>query len=202
MMAITEDNPMQQFAPLLIGAGLLASVFWFGKGERRLPREFGSLGISKSDSLERDLEAQQYVLRNSKDPAQKERVRRRIAKIEAQLKGAIQSEFGSLDGLGAWPKGSRATWNKNHKIEKGTSVRVYDGGEGDHADKYTVVMVGKDWDASVNPGHKMMLGMSEGGRGVSMWGEGREGKHLGKRVKWEDLSSDTQKHIVARVKQA
>lgn len=104
----------------------------------------------------------------------------------------------SLDG---WPKGSRKNWHKNHKLAKGTSVRVYDSGGDNYADKYTVVMVGKDWDASANLGHKMMLGMSEGGRSVSTWVEGKEGKHLGKRVKWEDLSSDTRKHIERRVLQ-
>lgn len=34
---------MQQFAPLLIGTGLLTSVLWFGRGERRAPREFGGV---------------------------------------------------------------------------------------------------------------------------------------------------------------
>jgi hypothetical protein len=50
---MADDNQMKQFAPVLIGAGLLASVFWFGKGERRLPREFGSLGITKKEAERR-----------------------------------------------------------------------------------------------------------------------------------------------------
>jgi len=104
----------------------------------------------------------------------------------------------SFAELGAWPKGSRKTWNKNHKLAKGTSVRVYDYGD-KAADRYTVIMVGKDWDASVNPGNKMVLNMSEGGRAISMWGEAKEGKHLGKRVKWEDLSPETRRHIEQRV---
>jgi len=32
---MADDNQMKQFAPVLIGAGLLASVLWFGKGGSR-----------------------------------------------------------------------------------------------------------------------------------------------------------------------
>jgi len=85
-----------------------------------------------------------------------------------------------------------------HKIAPGTSVRVYDYGDS-VSDRYTVIMVGKDWDASARRGYKMSLGMSEGGRAVSQWGEAQEGRHLGKRVKWEDLSADTRRHIESRV---
>jgi len=105
----------------------------------------------------------------------------------------------SQPALAGWPKGSRSGWHKNHKLMPGTSVRVYDNG-GKTADRYTVIMVGKDWDASARPGLKMSLGMSEGGRSVSMWGEAEEGKHLGKRVRWEDLSSETRRHIESRVR--
>jgi hypothetical protein len=41
-----EAKPYSVF---LLGAGLLASVFWFGKSERRLPREFG--GISRKRGM-------------------------------------------------------------------------------------------------------------------------------------------------------
>lgn len=141
---MAEENKMAYFAPALIGAGLLASVFWFGKGERRLPREFGSLG--------------------------------------------------------AWPKGSRKNWNKNHKLAKGTSVRVYDNG-GETTDRYTVVMVGKKWDGLLYPGEKTALGMDEGGLSFSQWTGVHEGKHLGRRVKWEDLPRATRGHIERRVLQ-
>ena len=103
----------------------------------------------------------------------------------------------SMGDLGGWPKGSRKNWHKNHKIAPGTSVRVYDYGDS-VADRYTVIVVGKDWEAS--PGLKPSLGISEGGHAVSMWGEAKEGKHLGKRVKWEDLSAETRRHIEARIR--
>ena len=96
-------------------------------------------------------------------------------------------------------KSPKSESQQTHKLAPDTSVRVYDSGDKD-LDRYTVVMVGKDWDDSANKGHKMMLGLSEGGRGVSQWAEGKEGPHLGKRIFWEDLSDDTRKHIERRVK--
>ena len=85
--------------------------------------------------------------------------------------------------------------------EDDTKVRVYDDGK-EGSDRYTVVVEGKDWDSSVNKGHKPMLGCGEGGVGVSQWSEGVEGKHLGKLVKWESLSEDTRKHIERRMKES
>jgi hypothetical protein len=50
------------------------------------------------------------------------------------------------------------------------------------------------------------LGMSEGGLGISMWGELPAGmsrsRSLGKIVKLESLSPESQRHIAARMKQA
>ena len=34
------ENQMKQFAPLLIVGGLMASFFWFGDAQRKLPSEF------------------------------------------------------------------------------------------------------------------------------------------------------------------
>lgn len=52
---------------------------------------------------------------------------------------------------------------------------------------------------------RTFLGMSEAGLGVSMWGELPAGmarsRRLGKIVKFEDLSSDSQRHITARLNQ-
>jgi hypothetical protein len=247
---VAEENKMAYFAPALIGAGLLASVFWFGGGQRKLPREFGeisqrrlkaaaktlgvpwshietgedspqadavvrlaeqrdnkakkrlsrefgSLGGTKSEALERDLVLQHHILRNALNAAQRDRAKRRIKNLEAQIKEAVQGEFGSL---GAWPKGSRKNWNKNHKLAKGTSVRVYDNG-GETTDRYTVVMVGKKWDGLLYPGEKTALGMDEGGLSFSQWTGVHEGKHLGRRVKWEDLPRATRGHIERRVLQ-
>jgi len=89
---------------------------------------------------------------------------------------------------------------KTHELAKGTKIRVYDNG-GETADRYTVIVDGKDWDASVNPGYKMSLGFGagRGGGSISQWGEAKEGKHLGKGVDWEDLDKDAKDHIKQRV---
>lgn len=86
-----------------------------------------------------------------------------------------------------------------HTLPGGNKVRVYDGG-GATTDHYTVIMDGKDWDASANPGYKMSLGLDDnGGRDFSQWGEAKEGRHLGKPVKFTDLDEKTRKHITDRV---
>ncbi len=46
-MADTDDNMMKQFAPALIGVGLLASTFWLGNMSRRLPSEFRGLSSGR-----------------------------------------------------------------------------------------------------------------------------------------------------------
>lgn len=75
---------------------------------------------------------------------------------------------------------------------------IYDN-DGESIDRYTVVtdVIEKQFE----DGQKtfMMLGLSEGGDAVSMWGEGYDGDHLGKRVRFENLSEATQKHIARRV---
>lgn len=83
--------------------------------------------------------------------------------------------------------------------EDDTKVRVYDNG-GHTADRYSVVVDGKDWKSSASEGFVPVLSLSEGGKDVSQWGDGKEGKHLGKPVKWETLSEDTRKHIEKRLK--
>jgi hypothetical protein len=93
-----------------------------------------------------------------------------------------------------------STMKKNtHKIDNDTSVRVYDNG-GDSIDRYSVVIDGDDWKDSVSSGQVPMLALSEGGRGVSQFTSGKEGKHLGKQIKWEDLDEDTRNHIESRLR--
>lgn len=70
---------------------------------------------------------------------------------------------------------------------------IYDNG-GKTLDRYTVVT-----DEPEHSGFVAMLGLSEGGNGFSQWTAGQAGKHLGKKVKLEDLSEDTQKHIRGRL---
>ena len=66
---------------------------------------------------------------------------------------------------------------------------IYDNG-GETIDRYTVFF--HDF-----PGD--YLGLSEGGVSVSMWGECEEGPHLGKKIKWDELSHETKTHIIARL---
>jgi hypothetical protein len=87
------------------------------------------------------------------------------------------------------------------KDEDTTKIRVYKTDD-EVADPYTVVVEGKDWTNSANPGFKPVLGLGEGGRGVSQWGGGKEGPHLGKKIKFEDLDKDTREHILKRLKES
>jgi len=106
------------------------------------------------------------------------------------------------DGTGGGKKEKAKPLSKKehqHTLPKGDKIRVYDAGEDAGMDRYTVIMDGEDWDNSANPGYKMSLGLSEGGRGISQWGEAKNGPHLGKPIKFDDLSEDTRKHITQRV---
>lgn len=79
-------------------------------------------------------------------------------------------------------------------------LAIYDNG-GATLDRYTVV-------TDVTGAGMMfdMLGLSEGGAGFNQWtvGEyhphdGRRNRHLGRRVRFEDLSGETQAHIAGRI---
>lgn len=74
---------------------------------------------------------------------------------------------------------------------------IYDNG-GKTLDRYTVVT---DEAARNGYGHDEfeMLGLNEGGNGFSQWSTGQAGRHLGKRVQFEELSEATQRHIAERV---
>jgi len=65
-------------------------------------------------------------------------------------------------------------------------------------DKYTVVF---QPEKSMGIEYWPFLGMSEAGRAVSMFGELRErpGSYLGKKVKFENLSEESRKHIQSRM---
>jgi len=67
-------------------------------------------------------------------------------------------------------------------------------------DKYTIV-----FEPETHRGIKYwpFLGMSEGGRSVSMFGELKQtpNRYLGKKIQFEDLSEETQKHIKWRLDQ-
>lgn len=81
-------------------------------------------------------------------------------------------------------------------------IAIYDNGGHMTADRYTVV-TDKQW----SPQYLTMLGLSDSPddpRGFSQWfggsyvaGGGNE--HLGKRISFESLSSELQRHITRRV---
>ncbi len=85
-----------------------------------------------------------------------------------------------------------------HKLENGPSVRIYDNG-GETLDRYTAIIENPDWQTSAKPGYMPSLGLSEGGQAISQFGDAKEGEHLGKPIKWEDLDEATQKHIQSRL---
>lgn len=79
---------------------------------------------------------------------------------------------------------------------------IYDSGEKGGIDRYTVFPYAHSRDPAER---RLYLGMSEGGRSVSMWGElppgQSRGRHLGVIVAFESLSLDSQQHITARLKE-
>lgn len=76
---------------------------------------------------------------------------------------------------------------------------IYDAGEGE-LDRYTIV-VGKPY-LSRSSGIKLYdcIAASEHGAGVFVWGNCCIGKHLGKKIKLEDLSIELQNMIKEAVK--
>ncbi len=88
------------------------------------------------------------------------------------------------------------------KLSDGTNVRIYDLGENGPADRYVAVLDSQDWRESTNPGYMSMLSFSGNPthpQGVSQFGEGKEGAHLGKRIQFSSLPKDLQDHVIQRV---
>lgn len=78
-------------------------------------------------------------------------------------------------------------------------VAVYDSGPDEGIDRYTLVL---SLDYTANVGYRQMLGMSGSPshpQGVSQFGEGLWGDHLGKRIKFQDLPENVQAHAIARL---
>lgn len=73
---------------------------------------------------------------------------------------------------------------------------IHDNG-GKTLDRYTV-LTDERWGSRTKESF-YSLGLNEGGNGFSQWSEAMPGRHLGKRVKFEDLSADTQAHIAGRI---
>ena len=77
---------------------------------------------------------------------------------------------------------------------------IYDNG-GKTFDRLTVVL--DKMVMTANKNYHAMLGLSlhpDSPQGYSQWGEGVIGSHLGKKIKWSQLSIDVQKHIINRMK--
>lgn len=88
-----------------------------------------------------------------------------------------------------------------HKLPKGTKVRVYDNG-GETMDRFDIVIDDKEWDTSASPGMKPMLSVSENpSTGVSQFGDGKEGDHLGKKIKFTSLPKNVQEHVIKRIEE-
>lgn len=89
----------------------------------------------------------------------------------------------------------------NYLNEAKEDFDVYDNG-GKTADRWTVVSKSDLKNKQPN-GMVDMLSLSENPnspQGVSMWGEGQAGDHLGKKVKFSSLPKEVQKHITMRYK--
>jgi hypothetical protein len=87
-----------------------------------------------------------------------------------------------------------------HRATDGTYITVYRSRE-PVLDCWTAVLRSPDWDSSVNPGKKAMLGMSETASGFSQFTEGTEGPHLGKKIPWNEVPAVIQHHIMDRISQ-
>ncbi len=85
-----------------------------------------------------------------------------------------------------------------------TCWRIYDNG-GKSIDRYSVCIDdgNERWIKDTRSGQQIRLvtclGLSEGGRAVSMFSEAQDGRHLGKRVKLDSLDAETRQHIVDRL---
>ena len=91
---------------------------------------------------------------------------------------------------GVQPKGILSIWDD---VPKGDIT-------GQATERYTIVLDPKQgWDLERNGFHQM-LAMAEGGIGISQFTSGQVGRHLGKKIKWNDLSRDSQNHITSRLK--
>lgn len=77
---------------------------------------------------------------------------------------------------------------------------IYDHGGDDFVDRYTVFLQPNHPDTDIR---RCYLGLSEGGRAVSQWGEvnSDDWGHLGKKITLDDVSEDTRNHILARAKE-
>lgn len=82
-------------------------------------------------------------------------------------------------------------------VIEGYRCAIYDMGPGSkYIDRYSVCLV----DYPENGGCVSCLAMDETGTGFSQFCAAVRGQHLGRRVRFSDLSEGTRKHIISRLK--
>ena len=80
--------------------------------------------------------------------------------------------------------------------------RLYDN-RGKTLDRFTCVIVDPAWSNMAAKGYVPSIGFREdpnSPQGFSQFGDCLEGPHLGRRIKWTDLTEDLQKHLMGRLK--
>lgn len=80
-------------------------------------------------------------------------------------------------------------------------LEIRDNG-GETADRYTIVF--RKLDPREPRRYHDMLGLSSypsHPQGFSQWCEGVPGNHLGKRILWEDLPEEIQRHVACRIEE-
>lgn len=82
-------------------------------------------------------------------------------------------------------------------LSDGTRINVYH--QPGTLDEYTVVPHSMDWDSQARGDMRSMLGTSATGLGFSQWTEGQEGRHLGRKLAWEEVPEELKRHIEHRV---
>lgn len=76
-------------------------------------------------------------------------------------------------------------------------VRIYDAGPDSGMDRYTAVIVDREWQAAMRPGDVPYLGF---GPGIDQFGEGPEGPGLGRRIAFADLPENMQAVVRRRLR--
>ena len=89
---------------------------------------------------------------------------------------------------------------KKKKLVPNINIRgIYDNG-GKTADRYTII-TNNNIDYPNGKSYKESLSVGENPSNFSQWGEAIEGRHLGKKIKFDQLPLNVQEHINKRMKE-
>ncbi len=83
-------------------------------------------------------------------------------------------------------------------LSDGTRVNVYHDPVGG-GDAYTIVPHSMAWDGMERGGMREMLGTDASGRGFSQWTTGQEGRHLGRKLAWDEVPEELKRHVERRI---